>query len=892
MSGKGTDFSRTVKVCAGYPRWESRRKGTDADSGEQGHDAAVTDVLEECGDSVVDDKYRSWAERFWSAFRADVGGKWSVSDVERREDAMALYALVKKLVLSVFAKRLWMLKTINRHVDCSEDRMGAIWVARFAGILFDAGIQDDKSLLAYATCVLSGIKEVRSRYFVKNGEKKDVGRWQGLAVQFVDLLTKIVAQINDDGEKMKWRRYVRHYQIVVCDNESDVAEAFSRGRLEYGSHREDREARISYAWLLHDCLNLAIRKYKKENLVKLFSSEMTGLTKEGLPCAQGTDIGCLLQKDLKTAGRFLSGAGAAEVYVAEGAPEKAMAVYREVLARDVDNLAARIGLVRVGVSVGDLMGVYDTFISLIASSKGWSGAQDGSFKISISSVASVVTAYIEKLMSSSDGLKNFSCELAQRKGKAKIYRGWRAFSDVLSLVYIAFVKNVGDFLTQDDRRAKRLSNGREVPSLSERVCRCLYQCATIDGVRENPLLMDEDAGVTAKRDVDFACHFLEKELSRTEWVKDARYIYGSLLLAADEKDEARKVFIQVLQRTPALVSAWIGLGKSFGVDSVDFAACMCKALSLDPQGRSAVKAHEGLAVYYEKKSRETDSAREYLESDGLRRKFGWRVKNLHVRLLVLKKQIEPSVRDENEFGNLVERANSLVDIACSRTHGVVVVARNPRASAIRVFWRDGDSPSAGHYAFVGREQFGEILVEAGMPVTLLVAGQGERKIVAGVEIRADGSLWDVFPREKGVVVGVDANRGFATMAMRGGQKVVVPFTVIGDDPAVEIGQVYDLGVLHVDSGDRVLFCHSVSPASGWPDFVREFAGLLEKKHRHCLFGWVGEVFVPKEFCAQLVPGTEIRGMAVQVIPRNARDAGWQAVAVEKQFKEVDSVLRS
>ena len=894
MGKNGIEFLRTAKVCSGYPRWQ--RKDEVLSPNSESDRRIGVEALVELTDG---DRYKNWAEKFWSAFHSDVGNFWLAIDVEndKAEDVVTKYAKVKTFVLSVFVKQVWMLDVVRKYSEYSFERMGAIWVARFAGVLFDAGILDDKSLVRFASCVLAGIKEARARYSGKKDNGVSNRRWQEQARHFVERFSKIVAQINDDGERLKWYRYVRHYEVVVCESETDLADAFSRGRLEYNNNRNDFEIRKSYAWVLHDCLNLAIQKYKKESLVKLFYSEMSALPQEGLPSEKKSDIGYWLPRDLKKADCFLSGTGAARSYEVGGEPEKAVAAYRDALAKDENNLVARIGLVRLGASIGDFVGVAGEFFLLLCQSKKFLEDQRGVVRVSASTVVSVVTTYLSKLVSSPENTKGLRFKLRPDErtpnGATRFYKGWHVFTGIFSICYIEFIKAMAEYLTTDDRYIKRLSNGKEQPSLCERVCRCLYQCAIVDdGVNGFPQIGDGKTRAVASRDVRFVVQFLEKELSCTEWLKDGLHMYGSVLLVVGEDEKARKVFVQVLQKNPASVSSWIGLGDSFPNDSVDFAACMCKALSLGAQGISAPRAHDELAKYYSAIGRLADSVRERNEADDVRKKHGWKKRNnVGGALFERLEGVEPVARDENEFKNLITRANLLVGIACNRVRGVIVLV-NRRGRDVRVFWCEGVQADTGHYVFVKRELFGEIQIEAGLPVTLLVVSQGERVFVVGVEPRNDGVFWDVFPCEKGIVVNVDEIRGFTTLALRGGRCVVGPLEVMDTDSRVKIGQVYDLGLLRVESGDRVLFGHPVEGTSEWPDFVRKFSGRLVKKHRYCLFGRVGDVFVPKELCAELVSPKEVKGWAVQITPQNVHDARWRAVAVEKQLLEVESVLRS
>jgi len=889
MKKINTAFTQTARICAGYPR--VKRVTTDATKLAEA-EASAKGARAISSQSESDDPYRQWAERFWSTFYAYVGNLWAVTDGEITEPPEPKYVQLKQVVLAAFGKRLWMLDTLKIHAELSVDRLGAVWVARFAGILFTAGIQDDKSLNKFASCVLAGIKVARARSNDNEGNSKT--RWSSQTRRFVELFGTIVSQIADEGKQAWWRRYVRHYEVMVCQKESDLANAFSQGRLEYNNHREDPEVRIGYAWLLHDCFNFALKKHPDEQIVKLFSSEIEALPKTDLPSDKDSDIGHLLTKDLKRAARFLSGAEAAENLVAQGSPEKAMAAYREAIAKDPTNLEARVGLVRLGAMIKDFSGFDEEFLKLMAQPVVMLESQNKSSRVSAISLVSAVTDYLNQLLSSPDLIKNISLQLGNPNGKPKIYNGWRAFADVLSLVYIDFVRCMVHELDDGSRRIFTTPSGKKTPSLSERICRCLHQCAVVNGCTENPWLVDEDTGKTAIRDLTFVCEFIEKELSGAEWIKDGCQMYGAALLAAKNYEKARKVFTQSLQGNPSSPSAWIGLGRSFPEDSTEWASCMCKALALDGQGRSAHKAHENLGRFYGKIGRLADAAREFAEADKLRRRHGWKSRNVVViQPSQQLKVVKPAVRNEHEFKDFVEHANTLVEISCNRVQGVVVTVRGHKKKDFRVFWNDAAAQTSGYYAFVKDDIFGEVPVTVGMPIALFVANRDNQQDVVSVETRLDGSPWDVYPREIGIVVAVDANRGFATLALNGGKCVMVPMDLIGENVTVVIGQMYDVGLLQVESGSKVLFCLPAGPEVTRPDFVREFSGVFKRKHRSCLFGRVGDVFIPKELCVKIgSEDEEVRGLAVQVATARSRGAGWQAIAIEKPFKEVDSVLRS
>lgn len=191
----------------------------------------------------------------------------------------------------------------------------------------------------------------------------------------------------------------------------------------------------------------------------------------------------------------------------------------------------------------------------------------------------------------------------------------------------------------------------------------------------------------------------------------------------------------------------------------------------------------------------------------------------------------------------------------------------------------------GHFANVPVAAPDVEQIVHGMPVTVVFSCENAR-VPIKMFSRAAGMPWDVFPTSAGIVLGVDKNYGFVQVAL---DNELISLVDERRFPSVTDAQTGDLFSLRYEvRGGRisVYSCEKSAESAELPAFVKETVGLLSRPNARCEFGYVGDVFVPRELGKDVPGESDVAVCAVKVPVRPNKKASWQAVRIKlREFKK-------
>lgn len=818
-----------------------------------------------------------WADGFWSALERCVGKRvWESPELSTSagDDEEVLRAINEFVVSAahnadlIGALGFWAGKVGGYRT---------IWAKRFAKILFDLGVRDEGALVQHAYAYLNAIKFIRELLNDKPLSKQlsmvKKTQWNGVAAQTAREFSLVVKEMGNAEGRAKWTRYVRHYLVVLSGSEEDLATVFTEARNARAHGEITAESTVSYAWILHDCLHQAIYKFKNRKLVELFVSEIKALPLNELPSRKPSDIGTLLPKDLKRGEDFLSGMRETRILLRQGNVAQAISALVQKVREYPNNLALKCELIECCVSNSDFVSAADCVDDLLNLGHVWvdadknSGSSDDAV-ISGGRLIGALTRYVYRFPRD-----NSTCAFLTSTGKN--VPNWKLFKEALAVSYVEFAREcIKDSLDDDDRQPIVTEQGRTCKSLSERVCECLFRCVVRGVDDEKRPLIEKHAWVR-----DFIRH--EYSLGKG-WKTDGEKMVARLELLAGNSEAARAGFEKCIAKNPQDNENWYWLGKTFLSDDVRFANCMCKAIVLERTNFYAREAHAGLAQYFEAVGRRPEQLRELQSYVKLTQK-----KNVSARVAMripwmqLVENVDAAAENEDELMSMAEHANALISIAQRECLAVVVSYKKGQKIA-RVYVADADG---GHFANVSVAALDMEQIVTGMPVTVVFSCENAR-VPIKMFSRTAGMPWDVFPTSDGIVLGVDKNYGFVQVAL--GDELIA----LVDErrfPAVTDAQTGDLFCLRCEvRGGRisVYSCEKSVVTAEMPAFVKEAVGRLVRPNAHCDFGYVGDVFVPRELGKEVSDESDVTVYAVKVPVRPNQKASWQAVRIKlKEFKK-------
>lgn len=819
-----------------------------------------------------------WADGFWSALERCVGKRvWESPELSTSagDDEEVLRAINEFVVSAAHNADLigvlgfWAGKVGGYRT---------IWTKRFAKILFDLGVRDEGALVQHAYAYLNAIKFIRELLNDKQLSKQlsmaKKTQWNGVAAQTAREFSLVVKKMGNAEVRAKWTRYVRHYLVVLSGSEEDLAAVFTEARNARVHGEITTESTVSYAWILHDCLGQATDRFKNRKLVELFVSEIKALPLNELPARQPSDIGTLLPKDIKRGEDFLSGTLEARILFRQGNVAQAISALVQKVREQPENLALKCELIEHCVSSNDFVSAFDCVnyfltpghVEIKVNGDGGSEKNIVGALGKPQTVIGVLTRYVLRFPRD-----NSVCFYS--KGDGRRVPNWRFFKEGLATAYVEFVrKYVKGYLDDSDRLTGMTVHGHSCKSLSERVCECLFRCV-VNGVDdEKRPLIEKNA---------WAMDFIKEEYSlRTGWKADGEKMVARLELQAGNVEAARARFEKCIAKNPQDNENWYWLGKTFASDDVRFANCMCKAIVLECKNFYACEAHVGLAQYFGSIGRKAEQLRELQSYVKLTRKNNISARVVsRISWMQLIENVEAAAENEEELMSMAEHASALISVV-QRKCAAVVVSYKKGSRIARVYVADG-----GHFANVPVSAPDMKQIVLGMPVTVVFLCENSRVPIKMIS-RAAGMPWDIFPTGDGIVLGADKNYGVVQVAL---DNELIALVDERRFPAVTTAKIGDVFCLRYEvRGGRisVYSCEMCAETAELPAFVKESVGRLVRPNARCEFGYVGDVFVPRELGKDVPDGSDVAVCAVKVPVLPNLKASWQAVRIKlKEFKK-------
>lgn len=823
-----------------------------------------------------------WADGFWSALERCVGKRvWESPELSTSagDDEEVLRAINEFVVSAahnadlIGALGFWAGKVGGYRTT---------WAKRFAKILFDLGVRDEGALVRHAYAYLNAIKFIRKLLNDKKLSKQlnlsRKAQWKSIAAKTAREFSLVVKEMGNVEVRNRWMGCVRHYLVKLCESEEDLATVFTEARNARAHGEITAESTVSYAWILHDCLKQATDGFKNRKLVELFLSEIKSLPLNEFPSQKPSDIGSCLSKDIKRGEDFLSGMLETRILLRQGNVAQAISALVQKVREQPENLALKCELIEQCVSNNDFVSAFDS-VNYFLTPGHVEMKVDGDGGLEKNVVGALGKQQIEKLIGAlTRYVFRFPRDNSVRfysKDDGRRIPNWRIFKEGLAAAYVGFVREyVKGHLDASDRLMEMTAQGHPRKSLSERVCECLFRCV-VNGVdAEKRPLIEKNAWVVG---------FIREEYSfGTGWKADGERMVARLELQTGKLEAARAGFEKCISKNPQDNENWYWLGKTFAYDDARFANCMCKAIVLERTNFYACEAHAGLAQYFESIGRKAEQLRELQSYVKLTRK-----KNVSSRVasripwMRLIENVEAAAENDEELMAMAEQANELISVAQRECSAVVVsYKKSPRIARVYVVDADG-----GHFANVPVAAPDVEQIVHGMPVTVVFSCENAR-VPIKMFSRAAGMPWDVFPTSAGIVLGVDKNYGFVQVAL---DNELISLVDERRFPSVTDAQTGDLFSLRYEvRGGRisVYSCEKSAESAELPAFVKETVGLLSRPNARCEFGYVGDVFVPRELGKDVPGESDVAVCAVKVPVQPNKKASWQAVRIKlKEFKK-------
>lgn len=816
----------------------------------------------------------AWADSFWSAFERDIGMRlWEAAvPLNCGDEAKVILGDINEFVVSM-GHKVDLFGTLASWAGKNRG-FRAIWAQRFAKILFDQGIRDERALVQYAYAYLNAIKAIKailekSKRCRARKDSAERSQWENVASQTAREFSAVVKEMGDAVARKEWTKYVRHYLVDLSGSEEDLAAVFTEMRNARARGDVSEESTIAYAWVLRDCLRQAVGKFKNRKLVELFLSEIKALPQNDLPSLKPSDIGTLLPKDIRRGVSFLDGTLEVRMQMKEGSVSQAIALLSQKVREQPENMALMVELIEYCVAHGDFVTPFEgvrNYLTpgniIIDTNAGDEEPRDIKDGVAVKSekLISAVTRYVLKFPRD-NSTPFYSSETGRR------IPNWKLFKEVLSGAYVSFASDfIKDHLVDDDRLMITGAQGRQYKSLAERVCECLFRCI-LNGVDKEKRPLIEKNG--------WVLDFVKSELSLAKrWKCNGDLMVARLELLSGDVDAAKSGFEKCIAKKPQDAESWYWFGMTHAKDSDDFARCMCKSISLKPKAFCASEAHAGLAEYFSANGRKSEQLRELQKATLLRQGVGLNTRaSGQILSLEIFDGVQPASEDNVEFARLAGEANSLVAFERKELQAVVVSLKKGTDIA-RVYISNTDQG-----IFVNASASGLGNVHIGMPIVAVMTSENAVEPLK-LQNRAHGEDWDVFSADVGIVMAVDRNYGFVKIALDDELSVDVDERRFPSVVGMKIGDVVMVRYEMRNGKVRVYHCTSASSSVSMPDFVRYSTGVLVHPNSYCEFGYVDDVFVPGELCHDLSEGTEVTVASVKVPAHRRHKVERQAVMLK------------
>ena len=756
----------------------------------------------------------------------------------------------------------------------------------------------------FAWCALSAVKAFRAE-----GVSNKVN-YNEHVVRIVKELVSLQIEPETQYDKILVEQ-ILHYKTVCLASEDHLAEAFETWRRRY---REDPsiDNLVKLGWTLHDCLKQSEEVLKNRKLVEFFADELRRLNYPSEMAKKDALLLDCYNKDLQRAEEFLNGTGEVWALVKGGELSSALVAAEKLVNEQPENAAAHVALA----------GIYDKMLRNRAALKEYCLAIkiDSENERAQNGAAWALVRFIGDALKAGwlpthvnmwpDGavIKNAKDDERWNKSESRvIYQGlaclnkWkslrrpslvysqllRAYTKVVKAVgkdvpwslaegYLAFVKEWGlANLTDDDRKpfVPKENPESSYPSLAENVVSALYRCATTVSrsgcslVKENPWVIEYIG-----RAVD--------EYPKQLWYP---YYYGKLLVEQGRCGDARGYIIKIAKQKMTEFWVWQVLAETYPDNQDRQLVCLCRAALCKAKDEAfLVSVHEMLGALLKDRGMDAEALCEFEKVDAIRAAKKWKSVFRGPDYL----QWSENGRRNRDNGKLyrqwAEKADAIVLEHLPSVEAIVTARytdRERNEEIAKVWWT---ASGVRREIRVKAKKF-QILQKAvpGMPIRAWFDTTDGRDVLLKAEQREGGGLWDVYPKQPGVLVAQDERRGrsvFVIGAM--GETCSVDWRDREDLRDIALGAICELAVFTRPDG-RIDVRYVVFPAnSALPSFAKTYSGALRIPEGR-RFGFVcDDIFVSEDVIAGVESGSSVTGIAARSYDRTKERVGWKAVTME------------
>ena len=410
--------------------------------------------------------------------------------------------------------------------------------------------------------------------------------------------------------------------------------------------------------------------------------------------------------------------------------------------------------------------------------------------------------------------------------------------------------------------------GKTYPSLCEKVISTLYAAAKMTESAES-------AGWIA----EFMRLHLER-YPKQEWFP---YYYGKLLVWAKRHADAREYLNQMARRKSSEFWTWSALADTYPDDREQRLACLCRALQCNVQDEGfLVNLHQQLGDELRAAGLDPAARFEYDRSDAIRKERNWRFGLRTPEYMAWHARTEPTPNNDSLYRELGAKAESAALSSLSRMKGNLEVRFHDRKKdkdVAVVGWEHGGVYKTGAVSLVRFPQLKKL--PRGAPLWVRIEPMPDRNVICQIELRLEGSPWDMYPMKPGVVVDVDLTRGLSKAAIGYEQFCLIDHANHSESSSWPPGTILEVGLPRerpVGGFPSVLIATETTEIPP-VDFILAFNGVLKRNDKKG-FGFVGDVFVPSHLVDQLPKSAvHVSGIALRGLNRQKNIPSWRALAV-------------
>ena len=739
----------------------------------------------------------------------------------------------------------------------------------------------------FAWCAVSAVKALKQEAFRAKVSYKDI------ITSILTELDSLAIEVKTDVDRILVEQ-INHYKIIYLASEEHLSAAFEEQRAKYLEAPNDIDNLQKLGWTLHDCINQSVEALANRKLVDFFAKELSRLKyPEEMGQLDPKLVKCY-DSDLLKAREFLDGTGEVRALERSNDLSSALVAADKLVKEQPNNIEAHLAAARVYEKLARHVDALKEYLAADELSPNDAKTQIGAAWAFVRCVGDLLkdakwSPKIEDVILR--GFDLFDRLKALPKPSLVYSQLMRVFAkgikiagkDVPWLVaskYVSFVKTWGtENFSPDDFKpfVPKDKLDQVYPSLVENVTSALYRCAVATS-RDGRALVNDNPWVV---------EFVGKAVVRFPAQQWYPYYYGKLLVELGRHEEARKYVIKTAQRKLEEFWVWQMLAETYPENIDRQLMCLCRAVQCHVQDAVyLMTVRSMLGKVFHAKGMDAEALLEFGIVDSLRVEKGWRAVSHGEDFATWSKSVVPA-KDNNEvYKKWGDLADEIVLESLPSENAVVTARfldRERNEEVAKLWWHDASGRR--HEVRVGVRKFSQLgKITLGSPVRVWTDLVNGREVVLKVEIRTDGSAWDVYPKTVGMLVARNERRGVSVFVIGDkGETCVGDWVKIPFVKTIPVGSLCELVLAPSRNGCNIMLgCH-VAENVERPFFVRDYSGEIRIPDGK-RFGFVGvDVFVPDSLIMAndgVVSGTKVQGLAARSYDRTKNRVSWKAVTLE------------